>query len=475
MFDFIKYVLWELKNSMGLVILAVAAAGLILGACWFAHKRKYKGSRKFPLGKALLWVVFIGYLAIVFYATILRSSFGGREWNLHLFRAWREAWNSFSAKTWANVLLNVAMFVPLGFLLPLLFKPFRKWYITIPAGFAVSLAIELVQLVVARGICDVDDLFANTQGAAIGFFFVMFLLSFFDDKHTKLRKILWNAGVFLALVGSICMIFVVYGCSTYGNLPVAAAYRNDTGDVVWEISFSVPEVPNELPVYRTQSRTIADCDRFAEEFRKIIGTEYNTVSYYEEAAYSMDQNGDENGVHFLHVFYLNPGYEYSFTPKSEKSWEEPDWKDGDRESLEAALFKYPVLIPEYASFCVEGDGWYSFTVNRYVDGANMVDGTLRCRFASDGTIRELKNELLCYNYYDVVEVISPEEACESLQNGFFNDGGYFEYIDPKSIEILSCELGYEIDTKGFYQPVYCFRLKSEDGAYQNEIFIPAMK
>jgi glycopeptide antibiotics resistance protein len=171
--DFLKYVLYELKNSLGLVVLAGIMAFAVLILAYFIHKRKYKGEKKFPWARSFLWLVFLGYLVIVVYATMLRwSGFFHREWNLHLFRAWREAWNNFSAKNWANVLLNVAMFGPLGFLLPLLGKRFRKWYVTLPAGFGVSLVIELLQLAMGRGICDVDDLFCNTLGAAIGYFII---------------------------------------------------------------------------------------------------------------------------------------------------------------------------------------------------------------------------------------------------------------------------------------------------------------
>ena len=34
----------------------------------------------------------------------------------------------------------------------------------------------------------------------------------------------------------------------------------------------------------------------------------------------------------------------------------------------------------------------------------MVDGTLRCRYAEDGTIREVQNNLLSYTYHDKVAV-----------------------------------------------------------------------
>ena len=149
MSEFLEYVLYLLQRSLILVLLAGIVAGAVLAGIYFVHKRKYKGEKRFPQGKALLWLVFLGYLVIVLYTTMLRwSGFFHREWNLNLFRAWREAWNNFSTKYWANVLLNIAMCAPLGFLLPLMSKKYRKWYVTIPTGFGASLAIELLQLAI---------------------------------------------------------------------------------------------------------------------------------------------------------------------------------------------------------------------------------------------------------------------------------------------------------------------------------------
>ena len=469
--DFLKYVLYELKNSLGLVFLTGILALIVLAFAYFIHKRKYKGEKKFPWAKVFLWLVFLGYLVIVIYATMLRwSGFFHREWNLHLFRAWREAWNNFSAKNWANVLLNVAMFGPLGFLLPLLGKHFHKWYVTLPAGFGVSLAIELLQLAMGRGICDVDDLFCNTLGAAMGYLLVMTVLSVLNPQGKRAKPALAYGSLALALIAGVCSVFVAYQVKEYGNLPKAAAYTTNTRGTQWHLDCILPEAVSEIPVYRTQTRSIEDCNAFAEDFRQIVGTQYTTISYYQEAAYYMDQSGDENGTHFLFVSYLDPSYEYSFG-----RGDDPVWCDADRETVEAALSHLPVWIPEYAAFAVEGDGWHSFTVNQHIDGAVMVDGVLRCRHAADGTIRKLENKLLSYTYYDTADILSPQEAFAQMRDGKFNDGGYFERKAPTEIDVLSCEFGYEIDTKGFYQPVYFFDVASRDGSYAYRIMIPALK
>jgi len=72
--------------------------------------------------------------------------------------------------TLAGAAANVALFLPLGFLLPLLTPWSDRWWRTVGAGFALSAAIELSQVAfpgVRRP--DVNDVLLNTLGAAIGF------------------------------------------------------------------------------------------------------------------------------------------------------------------------------------------------------------------------------------------------------------------------------------------------------------------
>lgn len=68
---------------------------------------------------------------------------------------------------WRTEAENVVLFVPLGFLLPLIWKRYRRMGKTAAAGFLLSAAIELSQLF-NRRFTDVDDLVMNTLGAVLG-------------------------------------------------------------------------------------------------------------------------------------------------------------------------------------------------------------------------------------------------------------------------------------------------------------------
>ena len=65
-------------------------------------------------------------------------------------------------------LLNVLMFVPLGFLTPFIWPYFRSLRRMALTGLGFSLSIELVQLFSWRS-TDIDDLITNTLGAVLGY------------------------------------------------------------------------------------------------------------------------------------------------------------------------------------------------------------------------------------------------------------------------------------------------------------------
>ena len=68
-----------------------------------------------------------------------------------------------------NLLGNVLMFLPLGFLLPALWERFRKWWKALLWGGLIIVCVELAQLFALVGKCDVDDLILNMLGIAGGY------------------------------------------------------------------------------------------------------------------------------------------------------------------------------------------------------------------------------------------------------------------------------------------------------------------
>lgn len=125
------------------------------------------------------WVLFIVYLALLVYFMFFAESFGRdaqqREYayNLELFKEIKRFYNyrhQLGIKAFVlNIVGNVVGFMPCGFFLPIVSRRGRKWYNAVLLCFGLSLCIEVTQLVFKVGSFDVDDLFLNTLGGAMGY------------------------------------------------------------------------------------------------------------------------------------------------------------------------------------------------------------------------------------------------------------------------------------------------------------------
>lgn len=67
-----------------------------------------------------------------------------------------------------NSILNMILFLPLGFLVPLLCDKFRSFRAVLKLALICSLFIELAQMFTYR-LSDINDLITNTLGALLGY------------------------------------------------------------------------------------------------------------------------------------------------------------------------------------------------------------------------------------------------------------------------------------------------------------------
>ena len=103
--------------------------------------------------------------------------------------------------------LNIIMCIPLGFLLPFIWKNYRKLYKTTVVGFCFSLLIELSQLITTRA-SDVDDLIANTVGTALGYFVWIIFSKIFKKYKNGINGT--KAPIVYILLSFIGMFFLYF-------------------------------------------------------------------------------------------------------------------------------------------------------------------------------------------------------------------------------------------------------------------------
>lgn len=75
---------------------------------------------------------------------------------------------SYMLNSFENLVGNVAVFVPFGFLLPYVHNKSAKFPVLLGNAFLFVLGIEVFQLFSAFGAFDVDDILLNCLGAAMG-------------------------------------------------------------------------------------------------------------------------------------------------------------------------------------------------------------------------------------------------------------------------------------------------------------------
>lgn len=95
--------------------------------------------------------------------------------NMVLFHSFTENWLMGERKKITQIIANVLMFVPLGFIFPIAFPKIRRlWKTTI--GMALfSFLIEFIQYFIGR-CADIDDLVLNILGGVLGYIvFYLFL------------------------------------------------------------------------------------------------------------------------------------------------------------------------------------------------------------------------------------------------------------------------------------------------------------
>lgn len=134
--------------------IAVAIVGIII----------YKKLRREEAEVSVPAVLFFIYLEVIVELAFFSREPGSRNGiDMDLFGTWGD-----SAIAHAYFLENVMMFIPFGFLVPLVVKRTRKAILCVSAGFLVSCTIEISQLLTQRGYCQLDDVVTNTAGTLLG-------------------------------------------------------------------------------------------------------------------------------------------------------------------------------------------------------------------------------------------------------------------------------------------------------------------
>ena len=124
-----------------------------------------KNKQKIIFYKELLALIFIIYVLCLFYVV----TFGDVSWSNSNFIPFKEIfrYDFASPLFFKNIIGNVLLFIPLGFLIAYKLN-LKHFYSIILLSLYFSVCIESIQLIIGR-VFDIDDILLNTIGGIIGY------------------------------------------------------------------------------------------------------------------------------------------------------------------------------------------------------------------------------------------------------------------------------------------------------------------
>lgn len=99
-------------------------------------------------------------------------------------------WNIDRGGLIRDVLLNIALFFPFGFLLQMINKNNKINLLQIFIPFTTSISIEILQYIFSVGVTDITDVICNTLGAILGAISYLVFNIIFKKNNIKANKIL---------------------------------------------------------------------------------------------------------------------------------------------------------------------------------------------------------------------------------------------------------------------------------------------
>jgi len=136
---------------------------------WLLQKKDYMKRHANPITTVFCDGLLSLSCSFVFVMTLFRRSAGvDFDFRAKPFESYYIAFAEGGIEVLLQIIINIAMFIPIGFLLPCCFKLYEKYrYVLITAAIS-SVSTELLQLIFRIGLFETDDVINNVFGAMIG-------------------------------------------------------------------------------------------------------------------------------------------------------------------------------------------------------------------------------------------------------------------------------------------------------------------
>ncbi len=405
---------------------------------WF-----FKNKRSRPtLSRIVCEYVLTGWLVMFLYITQVMS-FGngmGERLNLTPLKPVYLAikYGPINAEMATQILLNILMFVPLGILLPLVFKQRLNGYLPVlMVSFIATCLTEASQYITGRN-ADIDDVIANTLGGVLGFALYIFTAGINslvsggkDKKPLAIKQYRWNLVISILLVlaslAPIGLVKLLEGQNEFGYV-----YYGHLQPTQIEITGSIPDQPITANVYKyvqvtSQEELTARLSALSGFGCSFVDTGGNTLQCQTE--------GDSKVIFIYPYHTWAVLYNYGVSSEvdltklpSENEALELAWKYLNQYQITAESVEFARFSDDY------GDPYWHlvFIDNRTIKG-QMVWGPVELTIGEDGALLGLSDRRTYHQFVKTVETISPRKALDIAMDigvGEWNGTAYVSEITP---------------------------------------------
>ena len=444
-----------------------AAAIILYGVYWLIWGRKL-----FSIKENILRFLLTGYLCCIVVLT-LSGGYGDAKPNLLPFSSLVYAVMSGLETAWYLIILNILMFIPMGILLPLIFKRMH-FFKTLLYAFMLTAGIEIVQMLFPGRVFDIDDILFNSFGAAIGYAVYCFFALLFGKRKCGKTDIAGSAISVLLIPLSVLIVFWLkpefeYPFNVYPERPAIILQDN-----LWQEE----EIPTKADVF---IKAETDLHVLAETITEKLGletlTDKENLEVYQDGSLFY-QKGEQtlyiaaDGI-FFEVKWRSSTEEMPVLSDEEMKNAAVEWllKNGLYDEAFTEISFQDILM---------GDEEKIWSIGRNIvfsvpTGAADV-GSIHLSFDSDG-LYSISSWDEDFVFHKKIELLMPKEAVDQLA---LSDRLYYvtELPFPTEFHAEKLSLAYTKSIDGKYMlPVWklegCFY--GEKGESQGYVMLPAIK
>ena len=160
LFDYWNSLINDIPHELYMLSWAI----LIVLSVLFVVYKGIKNGLRHSIGVLLAEYVILIYCSTV----IFRPTGKVSTFDITPLWSYRAYWEGREPNVLVENFANVLVFVPVGILLGGAFRS-MTWWKALLVGVGISVSIEVMQLMLKRGFCEVDDVMHNSLGCLIGY------------------------------------------------------------------------------------------------------------------------------------------------------------------------------------------------------------------------------------------------------------------------------------------------------------------